>query len=85
MISIRVGLAITFRKDAALLDFNVCVAMLQRKHGTIEMLVTFATKKMRNISFVNYGCAFLSSLALFLKYLLNKKLLCIAFKFSFNS
>jgi hypothetical protein len=44
MISILVGLAITFRKEAALLDFNECVAMLQRKHGTTDKLVTFATK-----------------------------------------
>ncbi len=85
MISILVGLAIAFRKDAALLDFYEGVAMLQRKHGTTDILVTFATKKMKSISFVNYGCAFLSSLALFLKYLLNKILLCIAFKFSFKS
>ncbi len=51
MISIRVGLAITFRKDAALLDFNECVAMLQRKHGTTDMLVTFATKKNEKYQF----------------------------------
>lgn len=45
MISILVGLAITFRKDAALLGFYEGVATLQRKHGNTDILVTFATKK----------------------------------------
>ena len=43
MISIRVGLAITFKKDAALFDLDECIAMLQRKHGSTNMLVTFVT------------------------------------------
>jgi len=51
MISILVGLAIAFRKDAALLDFYEGVAMLQRKHGTTDILVTFATKKNEKYQF----------------------------------
>ena len=45
MIAIRVGLAITFKKDAALFDLDVCVAMLQRKAGYTNLLVTFVTLK----------------------------------------
>jgi hypothetical protein len=96
MISIRVGFAITFKKDAALFNLDVCIAILQRKADCSNLLVTFVTQKnemyhfhqgsrVRKFSTPTYEYYFLSSLALFLKYFLNKKLLCMAFKFSFKS
>ncbi len=56
MISIRVGLAITFKKDAALLDLEECIAMLQRKHGRTNLRMTFVYKKNEIYQFFLMGC-----------------------------